>query len=233
MTREMVEAYAQDRELAPTTRAMNLGLLRQFLADAGAPLALRKKVWKAPKRVASRRRWLTEEQFVAVLNAARGRQRIVVALAGMMGLRCSEIRSARIEDVRMEAENPSMIVRGKGDKLRVLPMDRIVWAELLPVVTGAPATQRVYPWQRTTLYHDVMNACRAAGVPIVSPHDLRRSYGRFMLTTGVDLMTLRNLYGHASVATTQIYVGVDEAAMRQAAIRMSDHFTARLRVPGV
>ena len=229
VTREMVEAYAHDPSLAPTTRAMNLGLLRSFMAWTQSPLAANKRLWKGPKAVATRRYWLTKEQLAAALGLACGRERIVLALAGMNGLRSAEIRELRAENCRMDLPDPRLVFRGKGDKIRDIAMNRdFVWPELLPLVTGKNAKDPVYPYGRTTLDRDVKSACRRAGIPPRSAHDLRRSFGRIAYQAGVPLNVIQGIYGHADLAETSYYIGTDQAEQRAGI----DRFSQAFEVPG-
>ncbi len=229
LTREMVETYAHDPTLAPTTRSMNLALLRSFVRWTGSPLADSKRLWKGPKPVATRRFWLTKDQLAALLEAATGRERVVIALAGFNGLRSAEIRELRVENCRMDLPDPRLVFRGKGDKIRDIAMNRaFAWPELLPLVTGKNAKDRVYPFGRTTIDRDVKAACRCAGLPPRSPHDLRRSFGRIAYHAGVSLNVIQAIYGHADLAETSYYVGVDQTEQRAGI----DLFARAFEVPG-
>jgi site-specific recombinase XerD len=60
-------------------------------------------------------------------------------------------------------------------------------------------------------------AVRAAMLPAgVSPHCLRHSYATWLLDAGVVIQTVRKLLGHASIATTQIYIHSNAAQDRTA-----------------
>jgi integrase len=215
ITRDMVEAYAHDKGLAPNTRAMNIGLLRMFLEFEKAPLAYERKVWKKPPRVARRRFWLTKEELTSLFNAAVGRERVVVALAGFNGLRSYEIRELRVGDCRMDMADPSMVFPGKFDKTRDIAMNRVVWNVLLPVVSGKPPAARVYPYGRTAIDRDLKRACRRAGIREYALHDLRRTYARLSVEAGATLISIQYVLGHASVSQSAYYAGADRVAMRR------------------
>lgn len=229
VTREMVEAYCHDSLLAPTTRSMNLSLLRSFLRWTGSPLVENRRLWKGPKPVATRRFWLTREQLAGAFFAARERERLVIGLAGFNGLRSAEIRELRVDSCRMDLPDPRLVFRGKGDKLRDIAMNReFVWPELLQGLAQKSGRDRVYPYGRTTIDHDVKAACKRAGLPPRSPHDLRRSFGRIAYQAGVPLTAIQGIYGHADLAETSYYIGVDQTEQRAGI----DRFSAVFEVPG-
>lgn len=214
VTKAIVRAYADYQGLAPTTRAMNLGLMRQFLAFEKSPLALDRLVWRAPKRVARRRFWLTRAELSCLMRAAVGPERILVALMGLNGLRRGEVLSLRVGDLRMEMPDPSLAFYGKGNKLRDIAMSRETWAELLPLVGGRNPTDRVYPWGRSRIHSDLKRACLRAGIRAYSPHDLRRTFGRLAMEAGASLSSIQAVYGHESPDLTSYYIGDDRRAMR-------------------
>ena len=229
ISREMVEAYSYDSTLAPTTRSMNLGLLRSFLRAQGSPLVESKRLWKGPKPVATRRFWLTQNQLAEAWNVALGRERIVLALAAFNGLRSAEIRGLKVENCRMELPDPRLVFRGKGDKVRDIAMNReFVWPELDEIIAGRSASDRIYPFGRSIIDRDVKAVCKRAGLPPRSPHDLRRSFGRIAYKAGVSLNVIQGIYGHADLAETSYYIGIDEAEQRAG----MDLFSQAFRVPG-
>ncbi|MCV5744050.1 site-specific integrase, partial [Escherichia coli] len=59
-----------------------------------------------------------------------------------------------------------------------------------------------------------------AGLEHCSPHDLRRTYANDLLETGVDIMPLKDMMGHASVTTTQRYIRIKDEQMRNASKRL-------------
>lgn len=131
------------------------------------------------------------------------------------GLRATELVSLPRHAV--QPDKPFMILRGKGEKERLVPIsDRAraavaEWAALVP---------RDQPWlfpsgkkhlSRVRLHQIVKELAAAAGIPPerISPHVLRHAFATHLLEGGADLRALQMLLGHADIATTQIYTHVD------------------------
>jgi len=162
--------------------------------------------------------------------AARDRAMLEVFYAG--ALRVSEIIGARLEDLKLEAGY--MLVRGKGDKERVVPLGRSAQDALTeylarsrPVLVAgkgravssgklaAAATSiRIQPLlfvarggrklTRQRIWQMVRAASAVSGRP-ASPHMLRHSCATHMVENGADLRTVQTILGHADISTTQIY----------------------------
>jgi|SRR5450759_649217 len=161
--------------------------------------------------------------FLADLNTYR--DRAMVLLMALGGLRAAEVRSLRLADVDMGLRR--VRVTGKGGRERVVPVDRAFFTELgaylrdeRPVgcataqcfvvlrgpTTGGPLTE---PGMRR-----VFRTHRArSGAVRVRPHRLRHSYGTELAAAGIDLLVLRELMGHVSPETTAGYVHLSAATL--------------------
>jgi integrase/recombinase XerD len=156
--------------------------------------------------------------------AARNRAMLEVFYAG--ALRVSEIIGAKLEDLKLEAGY--MLVRGKGDKERVVPLGKSAqdalteyFSQSRPALAAgkrngaqAAVTARNSPLlfiarggrklTRQRIWQMVREASAASG-RAASPHMLRHSCATHMVENGADLRTVQTILGHADISTTQVY----------------------------
>ena len=145
--------------------------------------------------------------------AIRDRAMLEVFYAG--ALRVSEIVNAKLEDLKLEAGY--MLVRGKGDKERVVPLGKSaqqVLTEYLGSARMTLANRKNSPYlfvargghklTRQRVWQMVRAASRHAGRQ-ASPHMLRHSCASHMVENGADLRTVQTILGHADISTTQVY----------------------------
>ena len=83
------------------------------------------------------------------------------------------------------------------------------------IVTGKPYTQIFYPW-------DV--ARRKAGLADVRIHDLRHSFASALVNEGMTLYDVKELLGHANIATTQRYAHLSRERLMEAASKAGAHY---------
>ena len=141
-------------------------------------------------------------------------------------LRVSELTTATLEDLKLEAGY--MLVRGKGDKERIVPLGKPAQDALAEYLAkGRPAlAQRASksgrpeaitaktPFlfiarggrklTRQRIWQMVGKASTASGRH-ASPHMLRHSCATHMVENGADLRTVQTILGHADISTTQVY----------------------------
>lgn len=207
------------------TFAIHFAALRQFLRWGGNPIADRPRLWKLPAGPSSRRRWLSREQLRRLYRAARGRERLLIALEGLNGLRRVEVLRLRAGDVLREESSLRVLGKGRdGGKWRKIPAHPIVLSLLLRAVAGKEAAERLVPLARSAADRLLRRAADRAGFASeglrVSHHDLRRTFGRLAYRSGMELVQLQHLYGHSSVEMTAHYIGADAEAMRQGLDRL-------------
>jgi integrase len=210
---------------ARSTFMIHFAALRQFLRWAGNPISDRRIVWHLPSGEPSRRRWLTKDQLNRLYRRSSGAARILVGLEALNGMRRVEVLRLRFKDVLTPED--CLLVRGKGaqgGKWRKIPMHRSVRRDLAQWRRDHQPDDRIIPLSRSGADLLLSRAVRAAGLPDgvrVSHHDLRRSFGRFAYESGMDLVQLKNMLGHASLEMSVHYIGLDSARMREGLERFS------------
>jgi integrase/recombinase XerD len=158
-----------------------------------------------------------ESRYAAAL-ALRDRAMLEVFYAG--ALRVSEITGAKLEDLKLESGY--MLVRGKGDKERVVPLGRSAQDAVREYLEDArPSLLRTKadPARNSPLFFlargggkltrqrvwQMVKAASAASGRHASPHMLRHSCATHMVENGADLRTVQTILGHADISTTQVY----------------------------
>jgi integrase/recombinase XerC len=161
--------------------------------------------------------------FVGDLCTARDRAMALAMLLG--GLRAGEVRNLRLVDVDLGTRRVKVV--GKGDRQRVVPVDRAFFTELATYLrTERPAGCRTAecfvvlrgptaggPLTEAGLRRVFRTHRARAGTPRVRPHRLRHTYGTELAAAGIDLLVLRDLMGHASPETTAGYVHLSAATL--------------------
>jgi integrase/recombinase XerD len=154
--------------------------------------------------------------------AMRDHAMLEVFYAG--ALRVSEIIGAKLEDLKLDAGY--MLVRGKGDKERIVPLGKSAQAALTeylaqsrPILIAKKGISATFastrsPWlfvargshqlTRQRVWQMVRAASATSG-RAASPHMLRHSCATHMVENGADLRTVQTILGHADISTTQVY----------------------------
>lgn len=208
------------------TFSIHFAALKQFLRWGKNPIPEMKRIWRLPSGAPGHRRWLTRDQLERLFQAAEGRERLLVALEALNGLRRVEVLRLRRKDVRFEEGTISVLGKGRfGGKWRNIPMHPAVNLLLQAGVGGLAEDSRIFPLSASGADLLLERAAVRAGFRTegvrVSHHDLRRTFGRIAHASGMDLVQLKNMLGHTSVEMTVHYIGLDAERMRTGLTRMS------------
>jgi integrase len=228
VTSDHVERLKRGLLWSPATFTVHFSALRRFLRWAGNPLARDRGVWAVPSGTSGRRRWLAPEQLVRLYDTAQGRERVLVALEGFNGLRRVEVLRLRAKDLDFGRQCLHVLGKGRnGGKWRTLPMFAETGRVLRTLPSGPGEGARLIPLSRSGADLVLRRAASRAGFPSlglkVSHHDLRRTFGRMAHKAGMDLVQLKNLYGHTSLDQTVHYIGLDEDEMRAGLSRLASY----------
>ena len=244
VTREIERDYQQylvahrdrvGRPLSSRTQILKLRVLRSFFAFLVAQdLMLKNPAASVPlPREEQRlvRNILSEKEVLHVLEALSGndpgsiRNRAIVELFYGCGLRTTELCQLRIQDVDFQ-EQTVTILKGKGGKPRVVPIDQYAALYLQRYLDKGRKymlkgtredtgflflSQRGHPFNSTTINKCVMRpVARKLGTKkYLSCYTMRHSVATHLLANHVDITYIARLFGHASLRTTQRYVHVE------------------------
>ncbi len=219
-------------ELSPATVARRSAALRRFygfIVDEGlrsddpSPSLPRPGLERPLPRILDEREvkamFEVLEDKAASGEPASVRNLAILELLYGSGLRATELVS--LPRGALRKGQPFLILRGKGDKERLVPISSRAetavekWIEHVPrdSLWLFPGGNRHL--SRMRLFQIVREIAGLAGISPdrVSPHVLRHAFATHLLSGGADLRVLQSLLGHADIATTQIYTHVDSARL--------------------
>ena len=221
------------RGLAPRSVARSLVSIRAFYdhlvesADRGDNPAVNlspPRLWRTLPRVLSE---ADVETLLAVPDWEQPlglRDKAMLELLYATGMRVSELVELELGQLRLEFG--FVVVRGKGDKERVVPvgeqaetwLNRYLKQVRTPRARGRH--ERVFinrfghPLSRQGFWKKFRQYCLEAGVEVVSPHVIRHSFATHLLEHGADLRSVQMMLGHADISTTQIYTHIHAQRLR-------------------
>lgn len=188
----------------------------------------------APKRGRRLPKVLSEEDVDALLAAARARggddglrSAALLEVLYAAGLRVSELLALPVSAAA--ARDGVLIVRGKGNKERMVPLSEPSLKALKRWLPARAARGGASPWlfpspnpkkhltrQRFTQILNELAIEAGLDARKVSPHVVRHAFASHLLAHGADLRAVQEMLGHADIATTQIYTHVLEDRLKTA-----------------
>jgi integrase/recombinase XerD len=222
--------YLEERSYAPSTVARKIASVKSFfsyLVDTGELTNNPTTTLNAPKVEKQLPRILSVEEIEKLLaeppkrKAPKAlRDRALLELLYATGMRVSEVVTVRMDDIDI-AETRVFCV-GRDDRERQLPLTpRAIDALSVYLERGRDAllqdrtetmlfvNQRGRPLTRQGLWLIIKSYAEASGLGSdVTPHTLRHSCAAHRLAQGAEPQEVRELLGHANIATTQAYVDI-------------------------
>lgn len=174
----------------------------------------------APKGEKKLPKFLTVREMESILDAPHSRDVLslrnhaIVELFYSTGIRLSELVGLRVGDIDLIGEN--LRVRGKGKKERLVPVGRMaiesvrtyMRAEVRPTGPAIPlfTSKRGGALSARQVQRIVRRLLSSAAAERgLSPHAIRHSFATHLLDQGADILSVKELLGHASLSSTQIY----------------------------
>lgn len=176
--------------------------------------------------------YLEKTEMDALLTASEGnspqlrRDHALLLFLYNTGARADEAAQLTIADLAIahvrNRDYSSVMIRGKGNKMRRCPLWIRTVQEIIPLVKERSETEYVFinrcgqPITRFGIHTLVERYTNKASKQIpslktkrVSPHTIRHTTATHLLRAGVDINTIRAWLGHASINTTNIYAEID------------------------
>ena len=147
-------------------------------------------------------------------NVFGQRDKLILELLYLTGIRRDELINIESSDV--DFYRKSLLIKGKGNKTRILPIPNWLVTELSEYLLGLQKMQYSTSYLFVTnrgakLYPNFVYRLVKKYLSLIttqqkrSPHVLRHTFATHMLNEGAELNAIKELLGHASLAATQVY----------------------------
>lgn len=214
----MVWLTTYRRIVAPKTTNRRITSLKAFASWAGWPAVLTD--YTAPTAAKTAPHPIPEgmDGVRRIMQVTTNeKQRALIALCGYCGCRVAEALAARPSDINLSTME--ITIRGKGDRTRVLPISPQAWDVIQSSVYRAFVsgdTEIIGLHDRFARRVITELGARAGLKRSISSHDLRATFATAVFDKTKDVRIVQELLGHASSSTTDGYIGVTQAKMREA-----------------
>lgn len=201
---------SQNRALTAVKSLLSFGQETGYLPfNVGAAVKLR------PNRDSLAQRILEESEVAKLIEAApEGRDRVLLKLLYVSGVRVSELCGLKWCDALPRTERGQITVFGKRGKTRTILLKPKFWAQLLAIRGDAGPVDAVFRSRKGGGHLDasqvrriVYAAAKKAGLEQkVSPHWMRHAHASHALDRRAPIHLVQATLGHASVSTTGRYL---------------------------
>lgn len=166
---------------------------------------------------------LSANEMKALLKAPTLlKHRVLIAVLYGCGLRCQEIRAIQLKDVDFD-RNMIHVRQGKGKKDRYVPIGEHLTRGLKKYIEAEKPVKWLFngkhhhePFSQKGTQWVVREAVKKTGInKHVSVHTLRHTYATHLLELGMDIVSIKELLGHAHIDTTMVYLHVAKAGRQK------------------
>ncbi|CAM1364416.1 tyrosine-type recombinase/integrase [Tenacibaculum xiamenense] len=140
------------------------------------------------------------------------------------GMRLNELLNLKIEDINMQ-EKEIVVKKGKGRKERIIPIHNILFSVLQSYLIQRKKSSyrseyffeslRVPTKMTAKTIHTICRKISKKSGEYFTPHNLRHAFARSLVNEGVGLYLVKELLGHTSISTTEIYLSVSKESLRK------------------
>lgn len=204
--------------------------LMDWLRERGVAMPEGATKTELPKIPNRRQKVVTGEMLATYLNLAEQDAepiRTLLLLLPYTGLRVNEACTLPVNSIKRSKDlGPYFEVFGKGDKERVVPIN----VDMLKILQkyNQFRTKIDSPWlfpspsnpdnpvTPGSVEGHVRRIRKVMSCPWLTPHKMRHAFATMLKNNGVDIHTIKELLGHESITTTQIYLHTTDDDMKKA-----------------
>jgi len=231
-----INDYLQHKPVGNNTKARIISCLRAFYKYLVVQNIITKsplddiKIPKLPQKIPDFLSTIEVEKLINIIDTKTifgKRDRAMIELLYSCGLRVSELTN--LEFYNLKIADGYIIVRGKGNKDRVLPMNKIAIKYLEDYAKNARdfllkqgksdsyfLSNRGKSMTRQNFFLLIKNYGLLAGITkSISPHTLRHAFATHLVQNGADLRSVQLMLGHSSISTTQIYTHIHNIRLQK------------------
>ncbi len=189
---------------------------------------------KAVQEVKKPPRWLDRKEQYALRRAAEKdgdpRNLAILLLLLNTGLRISEVAGLKLDDLALSDRKGEITVRGKGTKVRTVPLNAEIRKALREYLAKRPpvehaavfVNQKGNPLGKLGIEYQIGVFARLAGLEKVTPHMLRHTFAKNLVDQGVSLDQVATLLGHRSLTTTARYTQPSQQDLARAVEKLDE-----------
>jgi site-specific recombinase XerD len=244
--RQYRDYLLKTEKIAPSTINRRVIVLRSFTRWA------RQKGWiegdpingiKQVKQVELAPRWLDRKEQLALRRATEKdgniRNLAIITLMLNTGLRVSEVAGLTLDDVTLTERKGELRVRGKGTKVRTVPLNPEARKVLKAYLDRRPESesravflnQSNMPLKREAIEWHLRELGHLARIERLTPHVLRHTFAKNLIDAGVSIDHVAQLLGHRNLSTTARYTQPSSQDLAQDVSKLSGDgdFTSVIR----
>lgn len=163
-----------------------------------------------------------EEVKAMIKEAGYLKHKLLVGLLYGCGLRCGEVRTIRLRDIDL-SRGMLLIRKTKGNYDRYVPLGVLLIRGINQHIESTGATDYLFTgtdfesqYSQRGVQWVIKSLCQKAGIrKEVTTHTLRHTYATHLLEDGLDIVSIKNLLGHANIETTMIYLHIAKTEIKQ------------------
>jgi integrase/recombinase XerD len=143
------------------------------------------------------------------------KHRLLLGLLYGCGLRCGEVRTIRLRDIDM-SRGMLLVRKTKGNYDRYVPLGKLLLKGIQQHIESSGATDYLFTgsdydsrYSQRGVQWVIKSLCQKAGIrKEVHTHTLRHTYATHLLEDGLDIVSIKELLGHAHIETTMMYLHI-------------------------